>query len=105
MPGEVFLEVRHRALPRQLGRRLLEARRRVVVKAVLGAGVEVRFVRHAVLLERGLEGRPHRVDALVVLGVVDQQRRLDALDTRGLGRGAVERGAGAQLVAHRSRSG
>ena len=42
--GEVLLEEGDRALPRQLGRRLVVARRRVVVEAVLRAGIDVHLV-------------------------------------------------------------
>src|SRR5712692_2147602 len=97
--GEVLLEEGDRPLPGQLGRRLVVARRRVVVKAMLGAGVHVHLVLGAARLQRRLEGRPRRVDALVALGVLDQQRRLDGRHSRRLGRYAVEWDARFQICA------
>ena len=64
-------------VPRELGGSLVVARRGVVVEAVLRARVDVHRVLDLVRLERRLVGRPAGVDALVVLGVVDEQRRLD----------------------------
>src|SRR5439155_7546354 len=101
--GEVLLEERDRPLPGQLGRRLVVTRRRVVVKAVLGAGIYVRLVLYAACLQGRLVGRPQRVHALVALGVLDQQRRLDVRHSRRLGRRAVERDGRLQVRAERDR--
>src|ERR1043166_6692712 len=90
MSGEILLEEGDRPLPSELRSRLVVTWRRVVVKAVLGAGVNVRLVAGVIGFESRLVRRPQRVDALVVLGVVDQQRRLDRRHGRGLGRGTVE---------------
>ena len=97
----MFLEEGDGPLPGELGRRLVVTRRRVVVKAVLGAGIEMRLVAGARRLQRRLEGRPHRVDALVDLRVLDQKRRLDARHARRLGRRAVERHTRVQIGAER----
>src|SRR5439155_24765433 len=48
---QILLEERHGAVPRQLRRRLVVARRRVVVKAVLRARVHLDLVAHAGLLQ------------------------------------------------------
>jgi hypothetical protein len=45
----------------------------------------------------------HLVDALVGLGVLDQQRRLDLRHAGSLGRRAIERHAGVQVAAHGDR--
>src|SRR5881397_4150097 len=58
--GQMLLEEGDRPLPRQLCRRLVVARRRVVVKAVLRPRILVHLVRNAGRFQRGLEGRPHR---------------------------------------------
>ena len=75
--AQVPVEERDRALPR-LGRGgRVVARRRVVVEAVLRAGIRERLVA----ARRPPSARPRRrpvgVDALVVAGEMDQQRRLD----------------------------
>src|SRR5687768_8023065 len=98
--SQVLLEKSHGALPGKLGRRLVVARRGIIVEAMLRARVLVHFVRHLRGLQRLLERRPHRVDALVVFGIVDQQGRLDLRHGRGLGRGTVERRRGVQRAAH-----
>ncbi len=85
--------------------RLLIARRRVVVKAVLGVGIHVHLVAHAGSLQCCLERRPHGVDALVVLRILDEQRRLDVGHARRLGRRAVERHARLQVGAQGNRQG
>src|SRR5256885_3988289 len=69
--GEVLLEEGDRPVPGQLGRRLVVTRRRVVVKAMLGAGIHVHLVFRAVRLQRRLIRGPQRVDALVALRVLD----------------------------------
>ena len=70
---------------------------------MLGAGIDEHLVALVAGLQRRLEGGPHGVDALVVLGVLDQQRRLDRGHRRGLGRGAVERHACGEVGAHGGR--
>src|SRR5258706_7573124 len=74
---ETLLEQRDRTIPRQLRLRLVIPRRRVVVEAVLRARIDVHLVAHAGRLQRLLIGRPHLVDARVILGVVDGERALD----------------------------
>src|SRR5438874_8861937 len=61
--SEILLEVGHRAVPRELRCRLVIARRRIVVEAVLRPRVHVHFVAHARRLERLLITWPHLVDA------------------------------------------
>src|SRR5215471_19222487 len=75
--GEVLPQEVDRPLPGQPGRGLVVARRGVVVEAVLRAGIGEDLVAHVVGLERRLEGRDPGVDPVVVLGVVDEKRRLD----------------------------
>ena len=50
-------------------------------------------------LWRGLEALPHGVVAPVILGVLDEQRRLDAVDS-GFRCGAVKRHGGVQVSTH-----
>ena len=73
-------------MPSQFGGLLVVARRRVVVKAVVGAFVEVDLIGDVVGLKRLFVGRPSGVDAPVEAGVVNQERRLDFGDVldRGL---------------------
>src|SRR5262245_23987658 len=87
--GELLLEERDRPLPGELRRGLVVAGRRVVVKAVLCARIEIGLVRQAGGLQGGFESRPHGVDPLVVLRVVHQERHLDLRHAGGLGGGAV----------------
>src|SRR5262249_52319150 len=75
--AELAVEEGDRPLPRELGRGGVVARGRVVVEAVLRARIDERLVVDVRRLQRLLVGRPRGVDALVVLGEVQQQRRLD----------------------------
>ena len=70
---------------------------------MLGPGVHVHLVLSAARLQRRLVGRPQRVDALVALGVLDQQRRLDVRHSRRLRRRSVERDGRFQIRAERDR--
>src|ERR1700733_12689038 len=74
---QIFVEPIERSLPRLFRRRLVVARRRVVVEAVVGALVDVRFVGNASPTERGVEGRPAARDARVELRILRVDRRLD----------------------------
>src|SRR5688572_15897411 len=58
---QMFIEELDGALPGELRGLLVVARRRVVVEAVLRAGVHVHCVRHARRFERRFELRPARV--------------------------------------------
>src|SRR5215208_2708188 len=78
--SQVLVEERDRPFPRQLRRFRVVARRRVVVEAVLRAGILKAFVPDVGRFERLLECRPARVDAFVHLGRLDQQRSLDLRD-------------------------
>src|SRR3972149_8516719 len=66
--ADVLVEERDGPLPGQFGRRLVVARCRVVVEAVLRAGVEVALVGDVRRLERRFELRPARVDARIEPG-------------------------------------
>ena len=74
---EVLPEMRDCALPRQLRRSFVVARRRVVVKTVLRSRVGMYLVWHAGGLERRLERGIGSIDTLIVFRQVAQQRRLD----------------------------
>jgi len=65
------------ALPGELGRRHIKARRGVVVKAMLGAGVLVHRKSHASAFEGRFVGGPSGVDPLVDAGQMNQHWRLD----------------------------
>src|SRR5688500_16314529 len=99
--ADVLVEERDRPLPRQLGRGLIVARRRVVVEPVLSARIQIAFVTNIGRLERLLECRPARVDAFVHLGRLDHQRSLDLRDVRNVRRGAVEGNSGGKIVQSR----
>src|SRR5262245_11784279 len=99
--NQILLEKRDGAVPGELGRGFVVARGGVVVEAVLGAGVGVDLVLHAGGLHGLLHGRVHGVDALVVLGELDEERGLDLRHRGGLGGGAVVRDAGLHLRAER----
>src|SRR5262244_4378546 len=88
---EVLLQEVDRPLPSQLGRGLVVARSGVVVEAVLRPRIGEHLVPDVVGLERGLVRCDASVDPLVVLGVVNEQRRLDVSDVLSLGLGAIER--------------
>ena len=88
----MLVEERDRALPRQGGRGHVEARGRVVVEPVLRTRIGELLIARPVRLERRLVGRPSRVDAVVVLGVMNQQRRRDLGHILRPRLAAVERG-------------
>ena len=69
------------------------------MESVPGARVGVHLEGLAVFLESRLVLGPRLIDEIVVLGVVDQQRRLDVADLGGRGRGSVERCAGIEVGA------
>ncbi len=72
------------------------------MKAVVGAGVDIGLVGLAGGLECGFVGGPGFVDALVLFGEVEQQRRADLLHIRRVRLAAIERHGGAEFgVGHR----
>src|SRR5215470_17601941 len=76
--AQILGEERKRAAPGEIGCRLVVARPAgVVVEGVLRAGIDVLGVFLVVGLERGLEVRDALVDVVVVLGILQKQRRLD----------------------------
>src|SRR3989454_2284142 len=79
LAAQVLLEEVRGALPGEGRRGLVVARSGVVVEAVLRARIGEHLVSHVVGLEGGLERRDAGVDALVVLRVVDEKRRLELL--------------------------
>src|SRR5207244_2496827 len=74
---QILREELERPRPRELRRRLVVARRGVIVEAVLRAGIHVHLVLDARGLERRLVCGPALVDPLIGAGIVQQQRRLD----------------------------
>lgn len=66
--AEMLVEVRDRARPGQFRRGFVVARRRVIVKTVLGSGIHEHLVRHARGPERRFERGIGGIDALVVFG-------------------------------------
>src|SRR5207247_3964187 len=87
--AQVLPEERDGALPGELRGRLVVARGGVVVEAVLRSRIDERFVFRAIRFQRGFVTGPHGVDALVVLGVVDEEQRLDLRHRGRVGRGSV----------------
>src|SRR5438093_24995 len=75
--AQVLVEKRERAVPRELRRLLVVARRRVVVEAVLRALVDEELVLLVVRLERRFVARDSGADACVFgrIGVVQHRRR------------------------------
>ena len=72
---QVFIEKVERPRPRQFGRSFVITRRRVVVEAVLRTLINVHRIHFVVGLESCFIVRDARVDALIVSGVLQQQRR------------------------------
>ena len=72
--GQVLAEPGQRAFPCEFRRGFVVARGGIVVEAVAGAGIDMRFVGRAGGLQRGLVGGPGGVDVGVGLGEVQQQR-------------------------------
>src|SRR6266481_8886602 len=77
MAAQMSIKKTDGALPRQLCRRLIVARGGIVVETVLHTRVDECLIINAGSFQRGLIFRPSTGDALVLLGVVQQQRRLD----------------------------
>src|ERR1051326_7501371 len=98
--AQIFVEPVERALPRLFGGRFVVARGRIVVKAVIGAFVDVPLMRHVGFAERLVEGRPAARDTLVELAILRVDRRLDLGRVLGLWLRAVERHAGVEVAAH-----
>src|SRR3989304_2819515 len=94
--ADVLVEERDGPLPGQFGRRLVVARCRVVVEAVLGTGVEIALVGDVRRLERGFELRPARVDARIYLGRLYDQGTPDLRHVCRVRGRAVEGHAGGQ---------
>src|SRR5215471_795255 len=84
---QILAEPLKRTLPCQPGRRVIVARRGVVVEAVVGALVNEPLVRHVRSRECGIKIRPSRGYARVKLAILRKERRLD------LGSGCHVRGA------------
>src|SRR5579871_4363660 len=98
--AQIFVEPIDRPLPRFLRRRLIVARRRVVVEAVIGALVDVSLVRNVRLTKGRVEGGPPAGDALIELAVLGVYRRLDLLRVGGVRLQSVERHAGPEVGTH-----
>ena len=96
---QIFPEMRERPLPRELRRRFVVARGRVVVEAVLCAGVGVDLMVDAGGFQRGFEGWVGGVDPLVVLGQMADEWRLDVADAGGVRRDTVVGRAGLHVDA------
>src|ERR1700733_14820285 len=75
--AQISVEPIERPLPRFFRRGLVVARRRVVVKAVVGALIDMRLVGDASPAERRVECRPAAGDARVELRILRVDRRLD----------------------------
>src|ERR1700741_1095387 len=101
--SQVLLEEGNRAIPGELRRRLVETRRRFFVEAMLRARVRLDLVAHAGLLQLLLVGRIRLVDARILLGQVNEQRRLDLRHCGSLGPHAIVRCASLQIRPKRGR--
>lgn len=87
------------ALPGELGSGFVVPRSGVVVKAVVGAFVNVGGVGEIVGLESFFVGRPTGVDASIVARVVEHERGFNLRDVFGLGLAPVEGGTGVEISA------
>src|SRR5688572_28376371 len=72
--GEALAKEIDGSLPGELRGGLIVAGRRIVVEAVLRPWILMHFVLDLRFLERGLERGPAGVDALILAGVVNEQR-------------------------------
>src|SRR5690606_9061360 len=97
--AEMPLEEIDRPLPRERRGLLVETRRRIVVEAVVRAGIEVRLVLDPGVVQRRLISRPARVDPLVRFRVVQEQGRADRGHLLDGGLSAVERDARGEIGA------
>src|SRR5712671_6398003 len=100
---QVFVEPIQRVLPGFFGGGLVVTRRRVVVEAVIGALVDVTFMRHVVGRECRIKGLPSTGDALVELAILRIDRRLDLGSVFGAGLNPIEGNAGRHVRAHAHR--
>ena len=97
--AQVFVEKFESARPRQFRRLLVITRSRVIMEAVLFAIVHVHRVRFVVGLERRLISRDAGVDALVIAGVMEQQRRGNLGNILCARLATIERDSGIQISA------
>src|ERR1700729_3915825 len=74
---QILIEPIERPLPRLFRRRLVVARRRVIVEAVVGSLIDVAFVGDASPAERGVERRPAAGDARIELCILGVDWRFD----------------------------
>src|SRR5262245_32937495 len=96
--AQVLGEERERATPGEIGGRFVVARAAgVVVEGVLRARIDVLGVLLVVGLERGLERLDAFVDVVVVLGILQQQWRLDPRNLVGRRLRAVIGDAGSEV--------
>jgi hypothetical protein len=75
-PLQVLVEEGNRALPRQLRRRFVIARRGVVVETVVNVRIHVRRVGLAIGFQGRFISRPAVIGALIKTRILQQQRRL-----------------------------
>ena len=85
------------AIPGQIGHFLVIARGRIIVEAVIGAIIDMRFEGLAVGFQRGFVIGPARIDALVESALVKQQGGLNSCYVIRLGLASVERHRGAEF--------
>src|ERR1700678_1089470 len=97
---QILVEPIERPSPRLFRRRLVVARRRFIVEAVVGASVDVPFVRNASPAERGVERRPAAGDTRVELRILGVDRRLDFRRVGGARLKTVEGNCGVEARAH-----
>src|ERR1700678_1941861 len=97
---QVFVEPSERPLPRLFRRRLVVARRRVIVEAVVGARVDMPLVGDAGRTQRRVESGPAAGDARVELTILGVDRRLDFGGIGGAWLKTVEGNRGVEARAH-----
>src|ERR1700675_3904742 len=87
-------------LPRLLCRGLVITRRRIVMKAMVGAFVDVSLMRHMRLGERRVESRPPIGNPGIEFGVLGVHRRLYFGGVGGAGLHAVKGHRGGKIRTH-----
>src|SRR3984893_5747908 len=97
---QILVEPIERPSPRLFRRRLVVARRRVIVEAVVGALIDVSFVGNAGSAKRCVESRPAARDARVELRILGVDRRLDFGRVGGVRLKTVKRNRSIEARAH-----
>ena len=72
--GNVFFEPLYRALPGEFRGLFIVARRGVIMETVIGVRINVSLIDFSIFLQGRLISWPTRIDVIVMLGKLQQQR-------------------------------